>query len=118
MRNVPEWIGKTDDTPVPKRVKIRVFIAHDGICHISKRKIVVGDKWDAEHVKAISNGGENRESNLAPALIEPHKIKTKRDRAIKSKTDRMRAMNLGLNRSKRTIPGRRFNGDPIPARLR
>ena len=38
-RAVPEWIGKTPDTKVPPRVRLRVFEKHDGTCHISGRKI-------------------------------------------------------------------------------
>lgn len=101
MRSVPEWIGKNDDSPVPPRVKARVFEAHHGICHISGRRIMAGEKWDTEHVLAISLGGENRETNLAPALVEPHKIKTKADRRQKAKNDRVRKKHLGIRRPSR-----------------
>ncbi|MGV3580026.1 HNH endonuclease [Brevundimonas sp.] len=94
-RSVPEWIGKTDDTPVPTRVKDRVFLTHGGRCYLSGRKIMPGDHWDAEHVLAICNGGQNRESNLRPALRDKHREKTTADVAIKSKTYRMRAKNNG-----------------------
>ena len=97
-RSVPEWIGKTDDTPIPARVKLRVFQAHSGICHIAKRKIRPGEPWDAEHVIAIINGGENRESNLAPALRSKHPEKTARDMAEKSRTYRKRKSNLGIKK--------------------
>ncbi len=97
-RAVEEWIGKTDDTPVPDRVKLRVFQAHGGICHIANRKIMPGEPWDAEHVKAIINGGENRENNLAPALRDKHPIKTARDMAEKARTYRKRKSNLGIKK--------------------
>lgn len=97
-RSVPEWIGKTDDTPVPDRVKLRVFMAHDGVCHIAGRKIRPGEPWDAEHVVAIINGGQNRESNLAPALRSKHPEKTARDMAQKSATYRARKSNLGIKK--------------------
>jgi 5-methylcytosine-specific restriction protein A len=107
-REVPEWIGKTDDTPVPDRVKARVFLAHGGICHIAKRKIKPGEAWDAEHVKAIINGGENRESNLAPALRERHKEKTAADMAEKSMIYRKRKKHLGIKKPSR-MPGSRHS---------
>ncbi len=100
-RSVPEWIGKTDDTPVPMRVKLRVFERDNGICHIANRKIVAGEEWDAEHVIAIINGGENRESNLAPALRKFHPIKTAEDVAIKSRNYRKRTKYLGLKKASR-----------------
>jgi 5-methylcytosine-specific restriction enzyme A len=96
MRTVPEWIGETPQTPVPPRVKIRVFDAHGGRCHVSGKKIAAGDRWDVDHVRALINGGENRESNLAPILREKHKQKTARDVDEKSKVARIRAKHLGL----------------------
>lgn len=95
-RAVAEWIGATPDTPVPPRVKLRVFEAFGGACYLSKRKIRAGDKWEIEHVLALINGGENRERNLAPALVAPHAEKTAEDMAIKAKTDRIRKKHLGI----------------------
>jgi 5-methylcytosine-specific restriction protein A len=97
-RALPEWVGKTPDTPVPPRVKIRIFAKYDGVCYLSGRKIGPADQWDAEHIIAIINGGENRERNLAPALVEPHREKTARDVAEKSKVARIRARHLGLKK--------------------
>lgn len=109
-RAVPEWIGKTDDTPIPPRVKDRVFIANGGRCYLTGRKIMVGDAWDAEHVIAIINGGENREGNLKPALRDKHREKTAADVAIKSKTYRMRAKHNGTwPKSKMPLRGRGFD---------
>lgn len=108
-RAVPEWIGATPDTPVPLRVKLRVFERYEGRCYLSGVKILAGDKWQTEHRRAIILGGENRESNLAPALVEPHKIKTADDVARKAKADRVRAKHLGIYpKSKRPLQSRGF----------
>jgi 5-methylcytosine-specific restriction enzyme A len=96
MRTVPEWIGETPETAVPLRVKLRVFDAHGGRCHWSGKKIAAGDRWDVDHVRALINGGENRESNLAPILREKHREKTALDIDEKSKVARVRAKHLGL----------------------
>lgn len=113
MRKTKEWIGKTDDSYPPNSVRLRIFLAHGGICHISGRPIRPGERWDLEHVLAICNGGENRESNLAPALAAPHRIKTKTDRKLKAKTDRKRMTFLGIKKPKRKIPYRLFDGTII-----
>lgn len=105
-RALPEWVGKTDDSRPPPRVRVRIFESHNGVCHISKRKIAPGEPWECEHITAIINGGENRESNMAPALIKPHKEKTARDVAIKAKNDRVRKRHLGLRKPSR-FPGSR-----------
>ena len=97
-RSTEEWVGKTPDTSVPPYVKLRVYARHGGICHIAKRKIFAGEPWDIEHVDALCNGGENRESNLAPALRDKHKNKTANDRAIKAKTDRQKKKHLGIKK--------------------
>jgi 5-methylcytosine-specific restriction protein A len=106
-RSVPEWIGKTDDTPAPPRVRLRVFEAYGGKCHISGRKIEAGDKWDLDHIIALANGGENRESNLAPALKAEHQKKTRADVAQKAKDRRVRQKHIGIHKPKSTLPGGR-----------
>jgi 5-methylcytosine-specific restriction enzyme A len=95
-REVPEWIGKTPDSKAPPRVRLRVFERFHGVCYLSGRKIMPGDKWQIEHPHALINGGENRESNMAPALVEPHKVKTAQDMAQKSKDYRVRAKHSGV----------------------
>lgn len=93
-RSVAEWVGKTDDSKVPPHVRVRIFDAHDGRCHITGRKIRTGEAWELEHIKALRDGGENRESNLAPALVEPHKGKTRAERKRGAKADHARQKHL------------------------
>lgn len=95
-RSTQEWIGKTDDTRAPPRVRLRVFERDNGICHISGTPIRAGQKWELEHKIALCNGGENRESNLAPALVKPHKEKSARDVAEKKIVARKRKKDLGI----------------------
>ncbi len=114
-RSTEEWIGATDDTPIPPRVKLRVFERFEGRCHLSGRKITPADKWDCDHIKALINGGENRESNLAPALRDKHREKTAEDVAIKARVACQRQHHLGIKGKsgfrkhptlKRTVDGR------------
>lgn len=102
-RELPEWIGASDDSRPPARVRLRVFQRYEGRCYLSGRKIGAGDLWDLDHVKALINGGENRETNLAPALKAAHRIKTDADVAEKAKVDRIAKKHLGL-----TKPGSRW----------
>ena len=98
-----EWIGRTDDSRVPPYVRLRVFERFNGICYLSKVNINAGrgDKWELEHINAICNGGEHRENNLAPALVAPHKAKTKQDRATKAKNDHVRMKYIGIRKLSR-----------------
>lgn len=113
MREVPEWVGKTPDTPAPPRVRLRVFERHGGVCYLSGRKIMAGEKWQLEHPQALINGGENRESNLAPALVEPHKVKTAADMKRKSKDYRVRAKHAGVKKPRSITRWRKMNGSPV-----
>lgn len=117
-RSVPEWIAKHDDSPIPPRVRLRVFDHHNGICHLSGRKIMAGDEWDCDHIIALVNGGEHRESNLAPAIRDKHKEKTAEDVKEKSIVNRKRSKHLGIKKKGSSIPYRKFNGELVLPRKR
>ena len=111
-RTVPEWVGKTPDTPIPDRVRLRVFEKHGGRCHVSGRKIRPGEPWDVDHVTALCNwsgdGHGNRESNLAPVLRDKHRAKTAEDVHEKAVTYRKRKKHVGVKPKRRAmIPGSR-----------
>lgn len=112
-RSVPEWIGKTDNTPIPPRVKLRVFEAYHGNCTKCLAKIVGKLTPQYDHAVALINGGENRESNIQLICSECHKLKTKKDVAEKSQVYHKRVKALGIKARRRTIGGRKFNGEPI-----
>ena len=112
MRSVPEWIADHDDQSVPKRVRLRIFERHHGICHLSARLIRAGEPWDLDHIVALANGGEHRESNLAPALREKHREKTRADVAEKSTLARKRAKHIGIKSTRQKIASRGFAKAP------
>ncbi len=96
-RSLPEWIGASDDSIAPPRVRVRVFDRYEGRCQCGcNRKIMAGERWDAEDTIAIINGGQRRESNLKPWLSEHHPKKTALDVAEKSRVYRKRAKHLGV----------------------
>ena len=114
-RELPLWVGATDDAKVPPRVRLRVFEAHGGRCWLSGRKIMPGDKWELDHKVALINGGRHAEDNLAPALSEAHRIKTADDVKIKSKVARIRAKHLGVfPKSSFKIRSRGFQRRSVP----
>lgn len=108
-RAIEEWIGSTPDARIPPRVRLRIFDRAKGICHITGRKILAGEAWEAEHIIPLHRGGEHRETNLAPALVDAHRIKTAAERDEKAKTERTRKKHLGIwPASKRKIQSRGF----------
>lgn len=109
MRSLPEWIGASDDSSIPPRVRIRVFDRYDDRCQCGcNRKIMAGERWDCEDTIALINGGERRESNLKPWLSEHHKGKTAADVAEKSRVYRKRAKHLGVATKRQQIKSRGF----------
>lgn len=110
-RGVDEWIGKTDDTPVPPRVRLRVFRRREGVCHICKTNIV-GKRWVCDHILALINGGENREDNLWPIHEAcDRRVKTPADVAVKAKNDAVAMRHIGIKKRKgRPMPGSRDSG--------
>ena len=104
-RSVPEWIGKSPDSKIPDHVKLRIWAREEGRCWITGRKIMPGDAFDWEHKIALSlwtgEGHGNRESNIAPALRDKHKLKTKQDVATKAKSDRVRKKHIGIRKPSR-----------------
>ncbi|WP_105430176.1 HNH endonuclease [Neorhizobium sp. T6_25] len=99
-RSTEEWVAKHHDQKVPDRVKVRVFEREGGICHLNGAKIdPVRDEWDLDHKMALILGGQHRESNLFPALREPHRKKTAVEMGVKSKIARVKKKHMGLGKS-------------------
>lgn len=128
-RSVKEWWGKTDDTPVPPRVRLRVLKNFDHRCDGklpdgSRCNLpLTGKRWTCDHKIALINGGENRERNLHPLgddCCNPKKNAA--DVAEKSKAYSKQLANYGIRRKPkgRPLPGTRasgirkpFNGPPV-----
>lgn len=97
-----------------------IFDAANGECCICTLYIRPerGDKWIVEHIKPLWLGGADDETNMRPAHYRCAIEKTAAEAGVKAKTDRIRARHLGIKKRGRTIPGRKFDGTPIPARAR
>jgi 5-methylcytosine-specific restriction endonuclease McrA len=109
-RSVPEWVGSSPDAKVPDHVRVRIFDRAKGICHITGRKIRAGEKWEIEHVTPLADGGEHRESNLAPALKWAHQEKTRAEATSRAKVRRIRKKHIGASTTKRPMQGSRASG--------
>jgi len=109
VRTVDDWVGRTDDAPVPARVRARVFERHGGRCAISGRKIAAGEPWDLDHRIPLSMGGLHAESNLQPVSADKHREKTAVEAGIRAKVDRVRLKHIGAwPKPKRRLQGRGF----------
>ena len=115
-RSAVEWHGKTPDSKVPPRVRLRIWERENGMCHLSGRKILSGDAWDLDHKIAMANGGLHCEGNLFPALRDKHKEKTKADVAEKAKVAAVAKKHIGADRPAGNIKSAGFaKSDKKPA---
>lgn len=112
-RKLEEWIGATDDTRAPPRVRQRIFDDSVGKCHICG-VVIIGKKWALDHVTALINGGENRQSNLKPVHITCHAIKTASDVAEKAKIAAVRGKHIGAVRPSSSLSTRDKPKQPKP----
>lgn len=110
-RSVKEWIGKSDDEAIPARVKIRVFDRCNGQCRNCGVRIGASVRPAFDHVVALVNGGQNRETNLQLLCLPCHSQKTQSDVAQKAATYRKRLTHLGIKpRKGRPMPGSKASG--------
>ena len=115
-RTTQEWIGKTDDTSPPPRVKARIYLDAEGHCKHCTR-FIDGSALVAQYDHAIPLilGGANKESNLQLLCTECHSGKTKLDVKLKAKVARVRKRHIGLKKPRTMTRWRKFNGDPVYA---
>lgn len=95
-----------------------VFDSTGGVCCLCHQPIQAerGERWIVEHIKPLWLGGADDSTNMGPAHERCAINKTANEAPVKAKSDRVRAKHLGIKKPRRSIPGRRFNGDPIPSR--
>lgn len=114
-RSIPEWVAAHPDQAIPPRVKLRIWERCEGRCGLTGKNLMVGDPYDFDHITALINGGEHRESNLQVVCRVAHREKTKADVKVKAKVARVRQKHLGIKSGrgfrqhptlKRTLDGR------------
>jgi len=114
-RTVLEWIGRTDDSAIPDRVKERVARKADDCCQCCTRRIAGGLRAEIDHIIPLIIGGQHREANLQLLCHECHAAKTVRDVKIKAKVARLRKRGLGFRKPRTITRWRKFNGDIVHA---
>lgn len=99
-RTVSEWKGRTDDTPIPPRVKLRILARQGDRCRDCGQKFGGKLRPEFDHRPAMINGGENRESKIDAVCAPCHAICTKADVAEKSAVAKTRKSHLSIKARK------------------
>jgi len=112
MREVPEWIGRNDDSAIPARIKLRIYHRAKGRCAKCELHWLNGQY---DHVIPLVIGGENRESNLQFLCVPCHQAKTVLDVKLKAKVARVQKRHLGIKKPRTIRSWRKFNGTVVHA---
>lgn len=99
------------------KVKAERFRFAGGHCEACTAKLFPG-KIDYDHNNPDGLTGEPTFENCRALCRSCHLVKTKKDVARIAKARRTERKHYGIKKSGRTIAGRRFDGTPIPARMR
>jgi 5-methylcytosine-specific restriction protein A len=109
-RTVDEWQGRTDDTAIPPRVKLRIHAKAEGRC---AKCGLEANSSQYDHAISLILGGENRESNIQLLCVPCHKAKTRLDVKLKAKVARVRMRHAGIKKPRTILGGKNFRGEPI-----
>jgi 5-methylcytosine-specific restriction protein A len=115
MRSVPEWRGRTDDSPIPPRVRLRVWERGIGHCEECGRKIMAGETWEVDHRIALILGGPHAEGNMRVVCLWCHRSKSRMEQARKAKADVVAKRHVGIRKRRSFRVWRRFDGTIVHA---
>lgn len=108
-RAVPEWRGRTDDSPLPTKVKLRVLEREGRICRICGNPIAPGDGCDFHHDPPLADGGEHRESRIFPVHRKCHRLITAREAQQRAESRATIASHYGLKKPRQQLRSRGFD---------
>jgi hypothetical protein len=104
-------VGTTKRKAMSPTRRLRLFEAHNGIYCLCLKKIDgVHEKWTIEHLRALGLGGEDADSNCAPAHEDCRRVKDKDDVERIAKAKRVKQKHIGI----RTAPAKKLNGPGFP----
>ena len=83
---------------ITRGLRLRVWTAANGKCHLCSRSIAPGEPWEIEHIKPISMGGRDDETNMAPAHVDCHKGKSKAEAPVRAKADAVGKKHAGIKK--------------------
>lgn len=105
-------VGTTRRKRLTPRTRLAVWERHGGRCCLCNELIDgTRERWIVEHVRALELGGEDAESNMAPAHESCAIEKTRGDHHRAAKAKRVKARHIGIRKRKGPpIPGSRDSG--------
>ena len=99
------------------KVKREALARSNGYCEGCTKKLFVGD-YHYDHDNPDGLTGEPTLENCRVLCKACHGAKTVKDVAMIARAKRRELKHAGIKKSGWTIPGRKFDGTPIPSRKR
>lgn len=120
IARLADEIGTTKRRSMSQSRRLKIFENHYGVCcHCNGKIDGVREKWIVEHLRALGLGGEDEDSNCAPAHETCRRVKDKDDVKRISKAKRVKAKHIGAKKPS-SFPGGRnsklkklFNGKVV-----
>lgn len=102
-REKPEWVGKRPESMPSTAVQLRVLERQGGKCGCGCGIKVDFDRdqLDCDHIVALQDGGENRESNLQILLRKHHLTKTVAENIARGEARRHKAKAFTTTRARK-----------------
>jgi 5-methylcytosine-specific restriction endonuclease McrA len=97
------WIGRNDRAMPPENVQLRILERYKACCAGCQRKLMMGERWELDHVIALQDGGVNAEGNLQPLCKPCHGVKTGAEATIRAKVRAKTKAAYGIKTAKQKI---------------
>lgn len=92
-----EDVGTTKRKPLTPTGRLKLYEKHKGICALCSLKIMPGEDWIDEHLRALGLGGTNDADNRAPVHVKCAEAKTRgEDMPRINKAKRQKKAALGI----------------------
>ena len=96
VRPMTTDVCTTPRKPLTPRQRLKLFEDHGGICALCELRIIAGEKWRDEHMRALGLGGSNDPENRAPVHIHCAEAKDPIDMAAINKAKAVKRKALGI----------------------
>ena len=118
-RSISEWIGRSADSAIPKRVKLRIYLRFNGNDAITGLPLVKGYHFDhkialKDWIATPQYPHGNFEGNLQPVNASVNTAKAAQENSDRAKVTRLQMNRAHIEAPKAKIQSEPFYSNPKP----